>query len=1588
MPGGDAVSRRQRRLGEAAPAIAERFAATATGATCRICARTFEGKHWRRGVTGHSELSCRATDCGVCGETDVRARHFGEIKHCTNVLVANNTCLTWRKRQCDNTDYFVLGCFVCDWETPRSRPGVRLHAAKEHLATVSHQRQMHGWKILPVQQAARMLRCDEPAEVESSGTASTASDGSPEVPWSETVGANAIRRFLAASSHSKRHIAQLPPHIPTTDDHQRCHQAFTESWSKLRKWACAACGETFASSLEPSRLSLADPGINAALRYPTGTEKERGGRPAIAAHEVESSPYHVTAWEDVVYCLDPEEVVNGNEFMACPPCASALRKGKVRGLSYRGGCDFGRCPEAMSDSRPEERSSIALTLPFTSIRQIRHSKNVASRFSEQTISFPAEKDEMPGLELLSGIAVHKIQLPRQQNSVKISFIGRNTKAFATGGETGDAFRENYKLRTATVGEMLEFLMKHSILYQKYAAVKEPALCARDMEAMVMAHINGADCVDEKEMIATNILATDSNPTTCPARAPNEHYMVLQPPRRKTTTTQDLAEAIQAHQETTANRRREQQQQQQHQPEEEQPEPEAQPPPPQPPPGDATDAAQRSDVTRTTFVGRGATAVNEYTEMLLILAGGMPHLFPCVNDCNKKFLKSTMGLPLVRHLLLQKDTRWAKDGNFQFFHFNIHRRQALARSVQATPRSWQIAAEILEDEQMPAKIAEALKNPEAPHNAAFLKTVSDNIQFVTRKVPYSNGSRKGKIHDLIGTYHFMGLPNFFITFSPLDRDVHLTVQRITGNDPAEFARMMRPECAQERSQTVQNHPAYAAESFWVLVNAVVKDLLGVDMPRAFGATASEPAMFGYAHGLFGVFESQARGSLHTHLLLWGPPMCAYLSQRLESLNGQVYHEVIKFADAVVSSKGPPNVPQEVMEDAAICPTIDPCPTDWSDHEAMKCRDAACAKSLGHTHHPACFKYKAHSQCRYGYPRPAAGSTGLYLFHPAWKHPARIRYADPLTVPAGFFGYRPIDTRPISLLTERDERGTMISDHNVAMQRVLGFNTNVQMLGTLCVAFMAMLYLTKYLTKPITAVEATQAAVMQVQHKAKYASVLKDMPDCDADKKARSNLTVAANRLGNFALGVEEISAQMACAFLLGHPAELQSHSTRPLVVWPLVTLYHRMLDEPAPDTAVERDHISSDEDVEDSNDDLERAAEAAGVEVENMAPVEVDPTGQVKVLNNLAENFLHRGPDLANMCFYMYAALVEMKILTPEEIADYDQGNREQLAKQGHFLFAPTHAFHKYAYQKFKPKPHIPCPVRIPHWSEYKEHTPRDEVGSKYRQRAEQHAAYFGSLFMPISADFRQTVTVKDWKAFLAQLKRHAGDPNSKPTQRVPWPADECIVILGIIESMRFSLHDSSLVDSRSVLGKYRYGNATTRESWLASLSSGDRNRYAEMMRDAQSFTDTEIEEALDKAQQLHAVRLAAMDLEAKAAKQKDHVEKLVRYLSAVPAEFPRLEDLELRRRRVRRSVCVLTCKIPRYKLEGRARIAPWTSVLRRRSTSRSLIVARLALCSTRNKKSSSELMRTRSQTSTRQPLAAMCSCTAARAAASPKSQSV
>ena len=104
----------------------------------------------------------------------------------------------------------------------------------------------------------------------------------------------------------------------------------------------------------------------------------------------------------------------------------------------------------MSDSRPEERSSIALTLPFTSIRQIRHSKNVASRFSEQTISFPAEKDEMPGLELLSGIAVHKIQLPRQQDSVKISFIGRNTKAFATGGETGDAFRENYKLRTATM----------------------------------------------------------------------------------------------------------------------------------------------------------------------------------------------------------------------------------------------------------------------------------------------------------------------------------------------------------------------------------------------------------------------------------------------------------------------------------------------------------------------------------------------------------------------------------------------------------------------------------------------------------------------------------------------------------------------------------------------------------------------------------------------------------------------------------------------------------------------------------------------------------------------------------------------------------------------------------------------------------------------------------------------------------------------------------------------------------------------------------------------------------------------------------
>jgi len=63
----------------------------------------------------------------------------------------------------------------------------------------------------------------------------------------------------------------------------------------------------------------------------------------------------------------------------------------------------------------------------------------------------------------------------------------------------------------------------------------------------------------------------------------------------------------------------------------------------------------------------------------------------------------------------------------------------------------------------------------------------------------------------------------------------------------------------------NNPFAAAQYFHIVMNAITEHLMGVSIEK--GRVKSKPGVLGLVRSYFGSVESQGRGNLHCHLLIW-------------------------------------------------------------------------------------------------------------------------------------------------------------------------------------------------------------------------------------------------------------------------------------------------------------------------------------------------------------------------------------------------------------------------------------------------------------------------------------------------------------------------------------------------------------------------------------------------------------------------------------------------------------------------------------------------------------------------------------------------
>jgi hypothetical protein len=274
----------------------------------------------------------------------------------------------------------------------------------------------------------------------------------------------------------------------------------------------------------------------------------------------------------------------------------------------------------------------------------------------------------------------------------------------------------------------------------------------------------------------------------------------------------------------------------------------------------TNIEQTAEEDTVYMIPRGDKPANEYSNPKLLL-GIFPTLFPygCggLEDCSRPVKINYV--EHLRYLLSFGDRRFEENCSFIFIVFNILQRRTacLHAHLMASRPYFQQSAQLLESLSS-TDVATALVNIS---KGAYSKVADHRITTLIKHIKVVSGHIMGSAHSrsaLRTKIHSLcfnqGLPSLFVTINPAD--IHSPVALYFSGVDLDLDKVL-PEAmgtSYERAKIIAAHPVATAKFFNTLIKSILKYLvLG--------------GVLGPVKAYFGTVESQGRGSLHLHLLVW-------------------------------------------------------------------------------------------------------------------------------------------------------------------------------------------------------------------------------------------------------------------------------------------------------------------------------------------------------------------------------------------------------------------------------------------------------------------------------------------------------------------------------------------------------------------------------------------------------------------------------------------------------------------------------------------------------------------------------------------------
>src|ERR1700761_9085778 len=359
-----------------------------------------------------------------------------------------------------------------------------------------------------------------------------------------------------------------------------------------------------------------------------------------------------------------------------------------------------------------------------------------------------------------------------------------------------------------------------------------------------------------------------------------------------------------------------------------------------------------------------------------------------------FRKVDTKVHVTRLLRSGSDRRFRTHLSFIFVMGNLmQRRQAAFNAKLAVKRAWfpqvnELYQQI--DEATITSYQERLKSnlfakPVTSGEKAASKLMQ-YVSYVAQDVPGSTGEIQKMRQEIYSIINQEGLPHVFLTLNPTDTNNPIA-QFLAGRDIDLDAFFHDLEAGKEnfvRASTISHDPIAGAEFFNVSVRNLIDVLLGVTREDGVG-------VFGKVTTYYGVVESQGRGRLHIHMLIWlkngyGPIELLEGCRRDPDFAAKVFrwHEDV-FSQSIPEGTHPfDRSSVSYSRQPVMSRPRDPANPEFESGFNQDLRDVLENTAQIHEHSDTCFKYLPKSlknmkdndkDCRFQLPRDTVDRTHI-------------------------------------------------------------------------------------------------------------------------------------------------------------------------------------------------------------------------------------------------------------------------------------------------------------------------------------------------------------------------------------------------------------------------------------------------------------------------------------------------------------------------------------------------------------------------------------------------------------------------------------